>query len=398
VTDISTAQLDVFKPGSTQQIVFIGQGKRAELFAARLRVAGFSFAECKLSAPRTNAQTKELAQTVANAGLVITALENPQEVEAVYLGEHGILAGVKPGSYLLDVSLCTPRLARELHALASLGECFFVEACEAGNAAGCEAGSTQACAAGDAAACAAITNAATVNTTNTHTTSAHTNTRLFVGGDTDTVQTLQPVFEALSTSVLLVGLAGQGASAKLAATICQAGAMMALVETITFALNSKVEPASILAMFATDPYVTPAMCDLAHHILDEQFENGPSLEVFFDELTVALDAADELDLAFPVLETAHQLYDLLMMVGGNHKALQALALVYREEAYCEKQGLDWGLAQRAMDVYEQAANFGFEYFDSYEDDECTDPSCGHRRYSSSDDDDYPRMDDYFSSN
>ncbi|MCL2757094.1 MAG: NAD(P)-binding domain-containing protein [Coriobacteriia bacterium] len=325
-----------------QHIGVIGHDDLADAFLNKLKAAGFEVSGFALKTSRSKARMKGIAQVVSTADLVITVLESPQEIEEVYLGSGGILASIRPGTYIIDLTLNTPRFARELYALASVHDCYFIEApfaVDDGEA--------------DSATAGAI--------------------RLFVGGEPLAIEQVRPILEAISPCVLPVGLPGAGASAKLVTVISQTGALMSLVEMLTFALNSNIDIKSIPALLASDPHVTPMMKHWAALILDEQFVSGSPIEPFFNELSIALDAADELDLAFPVLETAHQLYDLLMMVGGSTKALQALALVYREEEYCIGQGLDWALAQRAMDVYEQANGLGYDMYD----DDCDDPECDH---------------------
>ena len=344
-----------------QHIALIGHGEMLFQCAERLGSAGFEVSTYEISAKRSKAQIKAIAKTVSGADLIITLLENPQEVEEVFLGENGILQAANAGSFIIDLSLNTPQFARELHALAMVHDCYFVEAPFIIDDAFVRGGSI----------------------------------RLFVGGEAAVIEQLRPILDTLSSQALVVGLPGTGASARLAETISFAAALMSLAETLTFLLNSKVDVASIPMLLDANPHITPLMEQLAQNVLEEQFESGTPIEPFFKELSEAIDAADELELAFPVLDTAHQLYDLLMMVGGSRMALQALVLVYRDEEFCVSQGLDWGLAQRVMDVYDQANGFGYEPYD----DDCDDPDCGHHHHHFSDDDDeFPEIDDYYSSN
>ena len=337
-----------------QRVGFIGYNDLSAALVAKLTSAGFEVAELSLATPRKKAQKKSIARIVAEADIIITLLANPQEVEELYFSSGGILEHAKPGSYCIDLSPNTPRGARELYAVASVHDCLYVEA-------------------------------AFVESKGA--------TRLVVGGESSIVEQLYPVFNALSDDVFVAGIPGAASTVKISLTITQASALMGLVEMLTFALNNHLAADSISELLAMDPHVTLAMRTVAQSILKEQFDEGVPLEPFFNELAIALDAVVNLDLAFPVLETTHQLYDLLMMVGGSKKALQALALVYREEDFCVKQGLDWDLAQRAMDVYDQASGFGFdEYEDDYEDSDS-----GHQHFNN-DDDDFPRMSGYFSSN
>jgi hypothetical protein len=99
------------------------------------------------------------------------------------------------------------------------------------------------------------------------------------------------------------------------------------------------------------------------------------LQQFFFDLSGALDAADESNLALPGLETAHQLYDLLVLVGGAKKGIHALALIYYDEERCTRHGLNWELAQQAMDVYENVEEAAY-VDDDYDDEDYDDLDFG----------------------
>ena len=343
----------MIKSSTIKSIAFIGNSEVSASLVDRLHEAGFTVNGLSLSTSGKKTRKKDINKTISEADVIVTMLASPQEVEECYFSSDGILANIKPQSYCIDLSRNTPRNARELHALASVHDCFFVEAAPVASQDGMQ---------------------------------------LIVGGETPIVKHVRPILDALSPEILLVGLPGTAASAKIALTISKASALMGLVETLVFAYANHVDKKSIPAFMALDPSTTPEMKEMAQSIMEEQYDEGEPLAIFFHDLSLALDAADDIDLALPVLETAHQLYDLLMMIGGSKKAIQALMLVYRNEEYCVEQGLDWGLAQRAMDIYDQAAAFSQNDYEC----DCDDPDCGHEQYRG--DDDYPRMDDFFSSN
>jgi 3-hydroxyisobutyrate dehydrogenase len=56
-------------------------------------------------------------EVAAASEIVFTSLPGPPEVEAVALGENGLLAGLAPGSTWFDLSTNSPTLIRRLHAL-----------------------------------------------------------------------------------------------------------------------------------------------------------------------------------------------------------------------------------------------------------------------------------------
>jgi 3-hydroxyisobutyrate dehydrogenase len=305
-------------------------------------------------------QARSLADAIGGAEAILTLLATPQEVEDVYLSNGGIFEKAAPASLFIDLSTSSPRLAKELYALAAVHDHSFVEAPFEGD--------------------------------------AHS-LRILVAGEPDNLARALPLLHILTPRVVVAGLPGSGMALKLASQIALAGALMGLVEAIAFATLSGVEKERVLEVVNESAAASAVARAFGQHILDEDFYHGLNLRLFFNDLTCALDAADDLDLALPGLETAHQLYDLLVLVGGGEKGIHALALIYCDEARCAQHGLNWELAQRAMDVYERASE-GYDDYDDYDydDEECDDPNCGHHHHHYHDEDERPSMGGFFSSN
>jgi 3-hydroxyisobutyrate dehydrogenase len=208
------------------------------------------------------------------------------------------------------------------------------------------------------------------------------------------------LLHSLANDIVDCGLPGAGTAVRLGSLIAMAGALMGVVESVNFASLSGVDKDHILEAMNAGSCGSAVAGYFGRHILDEDFYFGGDLREFFNDLTVALDAADELDLVLPGLETAHQLYDLLVMVGGGDKGIHALALLYTDEERASKHGLNWELAQRAMDVYEHVGDGDDDFYYDDEDD-CDDPDCGHHHHHHFDEDDGavpPTMSGYFSEN
>lgn len=347
----------------------LGSALAGKLVAAGFEVTGFVTNEqkgsetAKAALPAGVERAKSLATAIEGAELVLTLLSTTQEVEDVYLGGGGIFENATPTSLFIDLSTSSPRLARELHALAAVHDHGFVEAPFEG---------------GDAA------------------TLASGDFRILAAGEPDTLTQARPYLQVLTPQITEVGLPGTGMAMKLASQVALANSLMGLVEAISFATLLGVESSRVLESLSQGAAASAVASAFGRRILDEEFYYGGDLHQFFNELTCALDAADELGLALPGLETAHQLYDLLILVGGGAMGIHALTLIYYDEERCSAYGLNWELAQRAMDVYERANDSAYSDYDYDDDDDCDDPNCHHHH--DDDEDDFPSMGRYFSSN
>src|SRR2546428_11292161 len=106
------------------KIGFIGLGAMGRHMAANLIRAGNELVvhdvRQEASAPhrRAGAGWAETPREVAEATeVVFTSLPGPPEVEAVALGEQGLLAGLAAGKVYFDLTTNAPALVRRIHGL-----------------------------------------------------------------------------------------------------------------------------------------------------------------------------------------------------------------------------------------------------------------------------------------
>jgi 6-phosphogluconate dehydrogenase (decarboxylating) len=105
------------------KVGFIGLGTMGASMAANLQKAGYELvvhdirraaAERHLAAGAVWADSpKALAE---QCEVIFTSLPGPPEVEAVALGENGLLAGMKPDTAYFDLSTNSPTLVRQINA------------------------------------------------------------------------------------------------------------------------------------------------------------------------------------------------------------------------------------------------------------------------------------------
>ena len=82
---------------------------------------------------------------------------------------------------------------------------------------------------------------------------------------------------------------------------------------------------------------------LAPKALDGDYKPGFMVEHLRKDIALALQRAEDLDVAMPGAETAFTLFDMLCQIGGSRMGTQALSLLYSDEATGAAAGLDWSL-------------------------------------------------------
>ncbi len=109
------------------RIGFIGLGNMGAPMAANLVKAGYELvvfdvvkaAVDKIPAQGAMAASSPKALAAEAVDAVITMLPSSKHAKTVYLGEDGVLAGVKPGVLLVDCSTIDPYTTREIAASAA---------------------------------------------------------------------------------------------------------------------------------------------------------------------------------------------------------------------------------------------------------------------------------------
>jgi len=162
-----------------------------------------------LEAGATWADTpKEVAE---QSEIVFTSLPGPTEVEAVALGEAGIMEGMSAGKVYFDLSTSTPGMIRKIHAEAAARGIDVLDAPVSGGPRG----------------------------------AASRNLAIWVGGDKDVFDRCKPVLDTIGDKAYYVGPIGSGAIAKLVHNCAGYIIQAALAEVFTMGVKAGVEPLAL---------------------------------------------------------------------------------------------------------------------------------------------------------
>ena len=143
--------------------------------------------------------------------IVFTSLPGPTEVEAVALGEEGIMEGMTAGKVYFDLSTSTPGMIRKIHAEAAARGIAVLDAPVSGGPRG----------------------------------AASRNLAIWVGGDKDVFDRCKPVLDAIGNQAYYVGPIGSGAIAKLVHNCAGYIIQAALAEVFTMGVKAGVEPLAL---------------------------------------------------------------------------------------------------------------------------------------------------------
>src|SRR5271156_1874843 len=200
------------------KIGFIGLGMMGSGMAANLQKAGHDLvvhdlrraaAEPYLSA---GAVWADSPRAVAEASeVVFTSLPGPPEVEAVALGDNGILSGMSRGKAYFDLSTNSPTMVRKINAAFAERDVSMPDSPLSGGPRGARTGKLA----------------------------------LWVGGDEQIFNRHKPVLDAMGDQAAYIGPIGAGSIAKLVHNCTSAVMGVALAEVFTMGIKAGVDPVDL---------------------------------------------------------------------------------------------------------------------------------------------------------
>ncbi|MBL4930171.1 2-hydroxy-3-oxopropionate reductase [Tabrizicola sp. KVB23] len=285
------------------QIGFIGLGVMGAPMAEHLVQAGHRLVTVLNRAPLPEglaAQVVASPRAVAEASeVVILMLPDTPDVARVLLGEAGVLAGLRPGALVIDMSTISPiETARFAEATRAAGGAY-LDAPVSGGQVGAKA--------------ATLT--------------------IMVGGTEADFARALPLFEVMGKNITLVGEAnGAGQTCKLANQIIVALNIEAVAEALVFASKAGCDPAKVRTALMGGFAASRVLEVHGERMIARSFAPGFRIKLHQKDLSLALDSARVMGMALPGTASAQQLMSACVAQGGaedDHsglvRALEGLA-------------------------------------------------------------------------
>lgn len=282
-----------------EKIGFIGLGIMGRPMAKHLIKAGYPLLILSKSNAAGELQKEGAtvfehpSQLAAEADIVITMLPDSPEVEAIVLGEKGVLAGIRKGSLFIDMSTIAPATSIALfESFAKKG----VEALDApvsGGQAGAEG--------------------ATLS--------------IMVGGNESAFQRAVPVFEKMGKNIVHIGKPGAGQTTKACNQIVVGVTIQAVAEALTLAKRSGVDVAKVRTALLGG-FAQSKILDLhGQRIIDRNFKPGFKVKLHRKDMNIALQTAKQLSVPLPASSIVASQMDALIARGDAELDHSSLALL-----------------------------------------------------------------------
>lgn len=285
------------------KIGWIGTGVMGQSMAGHLQKAGHELFVYNRSQHKAEGLLRHGAQWCATAAevgqraeIVFSIVGHPHDVEEVYLGEAGVLAGHPSCRILVDMTTSSPEVARLLAAEAAQQGIAVLDAPVSGGDIGARNGALA----------------------------------IMVGGDPQAFETVRPLFELMGKTIALLGPAGAGQHTKMCNQILIAGNMVGVCEALLYAERNGLDPVQVVEIVSKGAAGSWSLSNLAPRILKGDYAPGFYVEHFLKDMGIALDECRRLNISLPGLELAYSLYRRLLASRRGHLGTQALMQVLRE--------------------------------------------------------------------
>ena len=136
-----------------------------------------------------------------------------------------------------------------------------------------------------------------------------------VGGPEQTLARLQPLFDAMGKTVMRMGDVGKGQSAKLAMNLMIALIYEGFAEGLTLATKLGVQPEKLVELIQVSMVRSGVVDYKAPFILQGDFSPNFPLRLMHKDIHLMLDAAKELRVKLPALETVEEIYEIATEEG-----------------------------------------------------------------------------------
>jgi len=264
------------------RIAFIGLGNMGRHMAANLQKAGHQLVvhDVRQSAAEGHLANGAIwansaAEAAQGAELILTSLPGPKQVEAVALGEGGILQGAAKGAVYADLSTSSPTLIRKIYAEFAEQGIHVMDAPVSGGPNGAERATLQ----------------------------------VMVGGDEAVYARIRPALLGIGDKVSYVGEIGTGAIAKLCHNTMSYCANLALAEVFTLGVKAGIEPEKLREVLLGGAYGQGNMLKhrLPNIIFKDAFEPaGFHMALARKDVGLATELARELNVPMNVASLAEQ--------------------------------------------------------------------------------------------
>lgn len=198
-------------------------------------------------------------QVAEQSDVVVTCVSDSPDVEAVVLGENGVLEGAKSGLVFVDMSTIAPATSRKIYEALKAKDVQALDAPVSGGDIGAQQGTLS----------------------------------IMVGGEESAFQRVLPILQAMGKNIVYIGEAGAGQVTKACNQIVVAMTVQAVAEALTLAQKSGVDAAKVRDALLGGFAQSRVLEVHGKRMLEKTFQPGFTIDLHRKDMNIVLQTARE---------------------------------------------------------------------------------------------------------
>lgn len=287
------------------KVAFIGIGAMGAPMALNLLKAGHEVTVHNRTRERETAIVAAGAQRAASPDkaavgmdVIITCVSDSSDVEAVILGENGVIHGAQAGALVVDMSTISPTVTRLIAEALSQKGVKMIDAPVSGGTEGAEQG----------------------------------NLSIMIGGEAVDVEKAYPVLQAMGKTLTHVGSIGAGQITKAINQVIVAGTYWAVAEGMTLGLKAGLDMDKVVQAVGSGAAGSWGLTHRSSNMINNTYPLGFRIRLHRKDLDIALETARELGVTLPISAYVEQIETSLITRGYGDEDLSAIARSVREQS------------------------------------------------------------------
>lgn len=286
-----------------KRLAFIGMGIMGGPMAQNLLKAGY--------AVTVHTRTQSRAQPVLEAGakwadspagaaadadVVITCVTDTPDVQAVLLGEKGVIESARPGLVCIDMSTISPEATQAMAETLSQRGVQLLDAPVSGGQIG----------------------------------AIEAKLSIMVGGPKETVEQVRPILAVMGRTITHCGPVGFGQTTKLANQVMVIHTIMSIAEGIAFAEKAGLDLQTTYDVTCGGAAYSHSLKHLGAKIIAGDMKPAFRVDLQLKDLRLVMEFAEKIGQPLPGTKLAMQLLEKLIETGRGKDGTQALVDVIRQ--------------------------------------------------------------------
>lgn len=279
------------------KLAFLGLGNMGLPMAINLvnaghEVRGFDLVQSQLDAFKDagGSPANSTAQAIEGVEVIISMLPASRHVEALYLGEQGLIATANPNTLLVDCSTISPKVSQQVASIAKSKGFSMIDAPVSGGTAGAQAGTLT----------------------------------FMVGGEAKDLERARPLLEKMGKNIFHAGPSGSGQTVKVCNNMLLGIQMLGTSEALRLGIANGMDPkvlSDIMSKssgrnWALELY-NPCPGVMENVPSSKAYAGGFGVDLMLKDMGLAIENADDLNASVPLGELSRQLYEKHSKAGNG---------------------------------------------------------------------------------